>query len=108
MGSPPFCKPECIIHSDCPSNQACVNEKCRNPCEGACGIYAQCFVQNHVPVCLCSEGFTGDPFRECRPKPQEGKDAYLFIIYYYNYLYFVLRTAILIFGLRRLFNKRHT
>lgn len=77
MGIPPFCRPECIVHSDCASNQACVAEKCQNPCEGACGIYAKCFVQNHVPVCLCSEGFTGDPFQECVPKPMEGSNVFI-------------------------------
>jgi hypothetical protein len=49
-----------------------VNEKCRDPCEGSCGLYAKCFVNNHVPVCLCPDGFTGDPFRQCNPKPLEG------------------------------------
>lgn len=78
MGTPPFCKPECIIHSDCQSNQACVAEKCRNPCDGACGIYANCFVHNHIPVCLCSEGFTGDPFRECKQTSLQG--IYIFFI----------------------------
>lgn len=73
MGSPPYCKPECVVHSDCPSDQACEAEKCRNPCEGSCGLYAKCFVNNHVPVCLCPDGFTGDPFRQCTPKPIEGK-----------------------------------
>lgn len=73
VGSPPYCKPECVIHSDCPSDQACITEKCRNPCEGSCGLYAKCFVNNHVPVCLCPDGFTGDPFSQCIPKPIEGE-----------------------------------
>lgn len=73
MGSPPFCKPECVVHTDCPSDRACEAEKCRNPCEGSCGLHANCFVNNHIPVCLCPEGFTGDPFSECRPIPIRGK-----------------------------------
>lgn len=73
VGSPPYCKPECVVHSDCPSDRACEAEKCRNPCDGSCGLYANCFVNNHVPVCLCPEGFTGDPFRQCSPKPVTGK-----------------------------------
>nr|1OIG_A Chain A, Dumpy, isoform Y len=24
-------RPECVLNSDCPSNQACVNQKCRDP-----------------------------------------------------------------------------
>lgn len=73
VGSPPYCKPECVVHSDCTNDLACEAEKCRNPCEGSCGLYAKCFVNNHVPVCLCPEGFTGDPFRECRQNPVQGK-----------------------------------
>lgn len=77
VGSPPYCKPECVVHSDCPSDRACEAEKCRNPCEGSCGIYAQCFVNNHVPVCLCPDGFTGDPFRQCTPKPVADEEPYV-------------------------------
>lgn len=36
IGSPPNCRPECIINSDCASNQACINERCRDPCPGSC------------------------------------------------------------------------
>lgn len=72
VGSPPYCRPECMMHSDCSSDLACIAEKCRNPCAGSCGIYATCFVNNHIPVCLCPDGFTGDPFRQCSPKPIQG------------------------------------
>ncbi|KAK1117043.1 hypothetical protein K0M31_017090 [Melipona bicolor] len=30
--NPPACRPECIVNSDCPLNEACVNLKCRDPC----------------------------------------------------------------------------
>lgn len=69
IGSPPFCRPECTISAECPSNLACIAEKCRDPCPGSCGTNAQCTVQNHVPICICAEGFTGDPFTACYLKP---------------------------------------
>lgn len=69
IGSPPNCRPECLISADCQSSLACIHEKCRNPCEGACGIEVVCKVVNHVPVCTCPEGYTGDPFSRCYPKP---------------------------------------
>lgn len=37
IGSPPSCRPECVINSECPSNEACINQKCGDPCPGACG-----------------------------------------------------------------------
>lgn len=68
-GSPPNCRPECVINSDCASNHACINEKCRDPCPGSCGVYAVCNVRNHTPVCTCPVGYTGDPFTNCHAQP---------------------------------------
>lgn len=73
IGSPPNCRPECIINSECSSNLACIREKCRDPCVGSCGAAAQCSVLNHVPICSCSQGFTGDPFSFCQPVPQKNE-----------------------------------
>ncbi|RZC36325.1 hypothetical protein BDFB_000154 [Asbolus verrucosus] len=73
VGSPPNCRPECTINPECPSNLACIREKCRDPCPGSCGSGAQCTVINHTPICTCPEGFTGDPFNYCQPKPPEDK-----------------------------------
>lgn len=70
-GSPPSCRPECVLSSECPSHFACVNNKCRDPCPGSCGSDAQCHVTNHVPVCSCLAGYTGDPFLFCTPIPGE-------------------------------------
>lgn len=64
-GSPPTCRPECITSSECPLNQACVNQKCIDPCPGTCGINAKCQVVNHNPICSCPPNFTGDPFLRC-------------------------------------------
>lgn len=73
MGVPPNCRPECSINSECPSNRACMRERCRDPCPGSCGAGAQCTVINHTPVCTCPEGYTGDPFTNCFPKPPPRK-----------------------------------
>lgn len=73
IGSPPNCRPECTINSECVSNRACIREKCRDPCPGSCGIGAQCTVINHTPTCTCPEGYTGDPFNNCFPKPPTRK-----------------------------------
>lgn len=66
IGTPPNCRPECVISAECPQNQACTNQKCRDPCPGTCGIGALCQVVNHNPICSCPPSFTGDPFTRCR------------------------------------------
>ena len=66
-GMPPSCRPECVVNSDCGRNEACSNQKCRNPCPGTCGISARCEVVNHNPICSCPPRFTGDPFIRCQP-----------------------------------------
>lgn len=65
IGRPPNCRPECMSSSDCPANLACINQKCANPCIGACGINTQCTVIKHNPSCQCNIGYTGDPFSGC-------------------------------------------
>jgi len=67
IGSPPACRPECIVSSECGQNEACSNQKCRNPCPGTCGVGARCEVVNHNPICSCPARFTGDPFIRCQP-----------------------------------------
>jgi hypothetical protein len=66
------CRPECVLNTDCASNKACSNYKCKNPCPGTCGQNAECQVVNHLPMCSCYQGYTGDPFRFCHqiPLPQ--------------------------------------
>jgi len=64
------CRPECVLDSDCPSQLACVNQKCRDPCPGSCGQNAECFVRNHLPTCNCLSGYVGDPYRYCNIEPK--------------------------------------
>jgi hypothetical protein len=59
------CHPECTIHSDCPGDRACLNQKCRDPCPGTCGLGANCIARNHVAICSCPPGYMGDAFTHC-------------------------------------------
>lgn len=68
VGSPPNCRPECVSNSECPSNLACINLKCKDPCAGACGLNSECRVVSHTPMCICLSGYTGDPFSQCTIK----------------------------------------
>ncbi|KAK0166733.1 hypothetical protein PV327_004222 [Microctonus hyperodae] len=56
---------ECQIPEDCPSTQICSNNHCVNACDGVCGINAHCDAKNHVPICSCPPGYSGDPFKSC-------------------------------------------
>lgn len=60
------CRPECILNNDCPRNQACVRNKCKDPCLGTCGQNAECNVINHIPMCSCLKGFSGNAFVICQ------------------------------------------
>lgn len=79
VGSPPTCRPECSLNSDCPSNQACINQKCRDPCPGSCGIDTICDCVNHRPICSCISSYTGDPFSFCRPISSEIERRKIFL-----------------------------
>lgn len=74
IGNPPNCRPECTINSDCPPSQACMQQKCRDPCPGSCTPLAQCSVVNHIPICSCLSGYTGDPFTNCFVQPSKELD----------------------------------
>jgi hypothetical protein len=65
IGSPPGCRPECVVSSDCALDKACSNQKCVDPCPGTCGINARCNVRNHSPICSCPPNHIGDPFIRC-------------------------------------------
>lgn len=65
IGTPPNCRPECVINPDCPSTRSCINSKCLDPCPGSCGENAECRVINNAVSCSCSPGFTGNPFVQC-------------------------------------------
>lgn len=68
-GSPPLCKPECVVSPECPPTKSCVNQKCVDPCTGVCGVGAHCYVMNHNPICACPANHIGDPFVMCTLPP---------------------------------------
>lgn len=59
------CRPECILNSECPHTLACIRNKCKDPCPGTCGQNALCSVINHIPICSCPPGMSGNPFVQC-------------------------------------------
>lgn len=71
-GQPPQCRPECVSNDECLNNLACINNKCKDPCTNICGINAECRVVNHIPNCVCVQGYIGDPFSRC--ETPQGKD----------------------------------
>lgn len=54
-------------NNECPTDKVCHNNRCINPCSTSCGVDSECTVRNHVTVCQCPKGFTGDPFVSCNP-----------------------------------------
>ncbi|KAF2350557.1 EGF-like domain [Trinorchestia longiramus] len=54
----------CRSDSQCPPNEACINDQCRDPC--ACGVNAQCEVHQHRAMCKCPSGYRGDPMVFCQ------------------------------------------
>lgn len=66
IGNPVYgCHPECVLNSECPRNQACINNKCADPCASMCGREAQCSVVNHIPMCDCPIGYIGNAYIAC-------------------------------------------
>lgn len=60
------CRPECILNSDCAGHLSCKQNKCKDPCPGACGENSLCEVINHAPKCSCIDGFVGNPLVLCQ------------------------------------------
>lgn len=52
FGTPPRCRPECAVSSECSFDRACINQKCQDPCPGACKPQTRCQIVNHNPVCI--------------------------------------------------------
>lgn len=61
------CKPECVMNSDCPSSESCIDKKCVDPCsyKDICGVNAVCLCSDHTVSCLCPDGYGGDPMTLC-------------------------------------------
>lgn len=74
------CRPECVLNTDCPSNKACQNQKCVDPCPGTCGQNAECQVISYLPTCNCFVGHKGDPYRYCQIIREERKSLTIITI----------------------------
>lgn len=61
------CMPGCKANSDCAVDRSCINNQCVDPCatEKVCGRGAVCKVADHHALCLCPDGFRGEPSQEC-------------------------------------------
>lgn len=73
------CRPECVTNSDCDRSKACLNNKCRDPCPGTCGLNAECRVVNHSPSCFCLPGYAGNPITACHPVPASKHQLQLYL-----------------------------
>lgn len=76
IGPAPNCRPECVLSSECPSQQACIQQQCKDPCPGSCGFEAsKCFYFDVFPfyilnksiiITLCMEiFFKSNTFSAC-------------------------------------------
>jgi hypothetical protein len=61
------CMAGCRSNSDCTNDRSCINNQCLDPCLAgkACGKDAQCTVSDHRALCLCPDGFQGEPTEKC-------------------------------------------
>jgi len=60
----------CRSSADCANDRSCQNGKCKNPCDVIaagiqCGNNSECHVNDHRAVCMCPDGFQGEPNIEC-------------------------------------------
>lgn len=94
IGQPPNCRPECISNSECASHLACINNKCKDPCPGTCGINSQCKVVSHTPNCICLSGYEGDPFTQCIQKSEFVMFFFLFCLCNLKLLFIVEQPVI--------------
>lgn len=62
-------KMECEDKNECSRSKTCVDFKCVDPCTvgNVCGTNAECSTVNHVGVCSCPTGTTGNPQLGCVP-----------------------------------------
>lgn len=91
------CRPECVLNFDCSRDEACINNKCKNPCIGTCGRDALCKVANHIPICTCPLGMSGNPFVIC--SPVEGMiNTFLYISFLYVMIYIVYMTFLRLYS----------
>ena len=63
--------PECRVDGDCPSQHACIDQRCQNPCivRNPCSGAQKCVVTDSLPIrtvgCVCPDGSVAGPQGEC-------------------------------------------
>lgn len=68
LGSPPNCRPQCTMNSECASHLACINTRCEDPCRlDPCGENTECSTIENRPRCVCMPNYNGNPFDKCHP-----------------------------------------
>lgn len=60
---------ECSSDSECRGDQNCINYSCVSSCTGQCGVGASCNARQHIALCSCPPGTTGDALSRCYDLP---------------------------------------
>ncbi len=56
----------CTSDYQCAGHLTCKNRECKNPCDyKECASNAYCSSRNHLAICSCKIGFTGNALVEC-------------------------------------------
>lgn len=53
---------------DCPIDTSCINGRCVNPCDTACGVNYLCKVIDRKPMCICPPGYEDKDGNMCKKK----------------------------------------
>ena len=78
---------ECRKDADCPTNKACIDHSCVDPCKtNPCAPQAICTAANHIAVCTCPVGWAGNAHEECFQCKSSS-------LYSFTKLYFYLQEA---------------
>jgi len=61
------CVAGCRTNLDCSGDKTCLNGQCLDPCAKGqpCGENALCKVSDHRLLCLCPDGYQGEPTQKC-------------------------------------------
>lgn len=59
---------ECRHNDDCADDKYCekTTRTCQDPCKKQlCGVHALCNATRHQAVCICVNGYLGNPYTQC-------------------------------------------
>jgi len=59
---------ECRHNDDCADDRYCdkVTHTCQDPCKKQqCGVHALCNTTRHQAICICINGYLGNPYTQC-------------------------------------------